>query len=192
MWQSRGRNANSILCHLIPSPATAGKLPLYWATRYPFPTLLPNPSSHFSLKLIATTLGSQWLFSISTTQFASQAKVAHAKAQLSTQAYSTDLHQQNCYIFLPNGTQQFSPSPSEGISFCYKAIHHPERWPLQKLKFPSIYFQLSAVPACSRGTMIYRSPEPAEQLSSLDVPAENAALQLLLCCQRLLPKGMQA
>lgn len=64
--------------------------------------------------------------------------------------------------------------------------------PLQKLKFPSIYFQLSAVPVCSRGTMIYRSPEPAEQLSSLEVPAENAALQLLLCCQRLLPKGTQA
>lgn len=64
--------------------------------------------------------------------------------------------------------------------------------PLQKLNFPSIYFQLSAVPVCSRGTMIYHGPEPAEQLSSLEVPAENAALQLLLCCQRLLPKGTQA
>lgn len=30
---------------------------------------------------------------------------------------------------------------------------------LQKLNFPSIYFQLSAVPACSRGTMIYHSPQ---------------------------------
>lgn len=64
--------------------------------------------------------------------------------------------------------------------------------PLQKLNFPSIYFQLSAVPACSRGTMTYHSPEPAEQLSLLEVLAEKAALQLLLCCQRLLPKGTQA
>lgn len=64
--------------------------------------------------------------------------------------------------------------------------------PLQKLNIPSIYFQHSAVPACSRATIIYHRSEPAEQLSLLEVPAENAALQLLLCCQRLLPKGTQA
>lgn len=64
--------------------------------------------------------------------------------------------------------------------------------PLQKPNFPSIYCQLSIVPACSRGTTIYHSPEPAKQLSSLEILAENVALQLLLCCQRLFPKGMQA
>lgn len=61
--------------------------------------------------------------------------------------------------------------------------------PLQKQNFLSIYFCLSAVPVCSRGTMIYPSPQPAEQFSLLEVPAENTTLQLLLCHQRPLPKG---
>lgn len=46
-----------------------------------------------------------------------------------------DLKEQNCYIFIPNG-KQFSPNPSTGISFCYEAMYHPERWPTTKAKFP--------------------------------------------------------
>lgn len=134
--QSRGRYANSIPHHSIPSPATFDRSLLYWLIWYPFPILLPNLSFHFSPKLMTTTLGSRWLPCVSTTQFVSWAKAARAKSQLSEQACSTDLHQWNCYIFLPNGRQQFSPSPSKGISFCYKAIHHPERWPTTKAAFP--------------------------------------------------------
>lgn len=48
--------------------------------------------------------------------------------------------------------------------------------PLQKLHFPSIYYQLSAVPVCSRGTMIYHSPKPAEQL-----PRWKSRLRMLCC-----------
>lgn len=88
-----------------------------------FPILLSKLLS----QLFATTLGSQWLFSTGTTESVSQAKVAHDKTQLPGQACSVDLHQQNCYVSLPNRRQQFSPSSCKGISFCCKAIHHPER-----------------------------------------------------------------
>lgn len=103
-----------------------------------------------------------------------------------------DLHQQNCYIFLPNGTQQFSPSLAMESLSVTKPYIILKDGPLQKLDLPSIYFQLFAILECSRGTMIYHSPKPAEQLSSLEVPAENAILQLLLHCQRLRLKGTQA
>jgi len=91
----------------------------------------------------------------------------------------------------PMEGSSFLPAPAkESLSFTGPYIILKDG-PLQKLGFPSISFQLSAVPACSRGTMIYHSPESAERVSSLEVPAENAALQLLRCCQRLLPRGTQ-
>lgn len=92
----------------------------------------------------------------------------------------------------PMEGSSFLPALAKGSLSVTKLYINLKDSPLQKQNFPSIYFQLSAVPACSRGTMIYHSPQPAEQFSLLEVPAENATLQLLLCCQRPLPKDMQA
>lgn len=139
--QSKGGDANSIPCHPIPSPATFGKSLLYWPTRYPLPTLLPNPSSQFSLKLIATTSGGSFPL------------VPHSLF-LGLRQPMPKLRFQGKPAAGTIGTVPFS-FPMEGKSFLPAlakeslSVTKPyiilKDGPLQKLNFPSIYFQLSAV-----------------------------------------------